>query len=78
MNPKTRLNWGIDISRQVCYSITMNDLQTRKMVSLKLHISERQIDRMIKAGKIKAIKIGKLVRIPQEEVDRIVLEGSSL
>ena len=56
----------------------MNDLQTRKMVSLKLHISERQIDRMIKSGKIKAIRIGKLVRIPQEEVDRIVLQGSSL
>jgi excisionase family DNA binding protein len=56
----------------------MNNLQTRKMVSLTLHISERQIDRMIKAGKIKAIKIGKLVRIPQSEIDRIVVEGSSL
>jgi excisionase family DNA binding protein len=56
----------------------MNDLITRKTASLQLNVSERNIDRMIKAGKIKAIKIGKLVRILQSEIDRIVVEGSSI
>ena len=56
----------------------MNDLLTRTTASKQLNVSERNIDRMIKAGKIKAIRIGRLVRIPQSEIDKIVLEGSSI
>ena len=56
----------------------MNDLQTRKTASKQLHISERTIDRLIKTGKIKAIRIGSLVRIPQSEIDKIIVEGVTL
>jgi len=56
----------------------MNDLQTRFTASKQLNVNIRNIDRMIKSGKIKAIKIGKLVRIPQSEIDKIVLGGSAL
>lgn len=47
---------------------------TRKSVALYLQVSERQVDRFIKSGKIKAQKIGKLVRIPEEEVHKFVFE----
>lgn len=56
----------------------MNELQTRITAAAQLKVNIRYIDRLIKSGKLKAIKIGKLVRIPQTEIDRIVFEGSSL
>ncbi len=51
---------------------------TRKDASLRLHVSERYIDRMIKKGKLHAIHIGKLVRIDGDQIEKILIEGSSL
>ena len=56
----------------------MSELQTRETAAVQLHVNIRYIDRLIKAGKIKAIKIGKLVRIPQSEIDKIITVGSSI
>mgnify|MGYP001495015343 CR=1 FL=1 len=43
----------------------MNDLMTRKQTAIKLQIGVRSVDRLIKAGLLKATYIGTLVRISE-------------
>lgn len=47
-------------------------------LKLAQHLGVRNISiyRWIKQGKVKAIKVGSLVKIPQSEVDRIMVEGT--
>lgn len=40
-----------------------------------LDVSERQLDRWIRGGKIAATKLGRLVRIRREELERVAREG---
>ena len=47
-------------------------LLTVKEVSEKLHLSEATIRKWIITKKIKFIKLGKAVRIHQEELDRLI------
>lgn len=42
-----------------------------------LGISMRTLDEHIRAGRISAVRIGRLVRIPLAEVERVVREGVS-
>lgn len=51
-------------------------LFTKKELSAKLNVSIRTIDRLILSGQIKAYKIGRSVRITQEELDDF-LEASA-
>jgi excisionase family DNA binding protein len=54
----------------------LNRLLTRYMVAGRLHISVRTVDRMIRAGRLKAVKLGRSVRIPEDEVNRIAANGT--
>jgi excisionase family DNA binding protein len=40
-----------------------------------LRIADRSVRRYIEDGRIRAIKVGKWVRIPAEEVDRLMEHG---
>lgn len=40
-----------------------------------LSVTRQTIYNRVKDGSIKSIKIGKAIRIPEEEVDRILKEG---
>ena len=42
----------------------------------RLSISRWTVYAWISEGRIKSVKIGRLVRVPESEVDRIVQEGS--
>ncbi len=42
----------------------------------RLSISRWTVYAWIQTGQIKSVKLGRLVRIPESEVDRIVQEGS--
>ena len=46
--------------------LTMDD------VARILRVSKYTVYRMIKKGKLRAIKIGRLVRIPEKEIQRLV------
>jgi len=48
---------------------------TRKEIAKNLTISERSVDRLILTGQLKAYKIGRSVRISQEQLDEF-LKGS--
>ena len=48
---------------------------TKSRVAECLDVSERHIQRLISAGKIRTISVGRSVRIPNEEVSRILREG---
>jgi excisionase family DNA binding protein len=47
-------------------------LYTRKELSKLLRVHINTIDNMIKRGDIKALKIGRTVRISQEELDYLL------
>jgi acetyl-CoA synthetase len=57
----------------------MNVLEDRfltpKQFADRLSISRWTVYAWISEGKIKSVKIGRLVRIPESEVERIVQEG---
>ena len=55
----------------------MNTLLTRKDVALQLQTSERTIDRYIKQGKLKAYKIGGLVRISEKSLLTFIEGGET-
>lgn len=46
---------------------TIPTFHTRKQVAKRLLISERSVDRMIKAGELRAHKFGGQVRISEED-----------
>ena len=50
---------------------------TKARLAQALGVSERHIQRLVAAGKIRTIPIGRAVRIPGEEVSRILREGAS-
>jgi len=58
----------------------MNVLEDRfltpKEFADRLSISRWTVYAWIQTGQIQSVKIGRLVRIPESEVDRIVQEGS--
>ncbi len=51
-------------------------LLTLKEFSAQLSISEALARKWQRIGKIRVIKLGRAVRVPQEEVDRLIAEGS--
>lgn len=55
--------------------IDMN-LFTVKEVANMLRLTEKTVYKMIKTGAISSVKIGGVLRIKQEEVDRIMKEGA--
>ena len=50
----------------------MRQLFTKKEVATKLNVSVRTIDRLILSGQIKAYKLGRSVRIAQEQLDEFI------
>lgn len=48
---------------------------TRKEAAEKLGISERTLDRYLKAGRIKSNKYDRAVRISKNEIDRFLQES---
>jgi len=52
-------------------------LYTRKELSKLLRVHINTIDNMIKRGDIKALKIGRTVRISQEELDYLLKGGNN-
>lgn len=48
---------------------------TRHATAQALSLSEATIDRLIKDGVLRAVKIGRSVRIPVEDVKRVATEG---
>ena len=48
---------------------------TRQEIARLLNVSERTIDREIKRGNLKVIKVGNRVRISEEEFQRFKGEG---
>ena len=54
----------------------MYRLYTVVELSEILHMSYRGVLRLIKQGRIKAIKIGKQYLVPQDEFERITKEGA--
>ena len=48
---------------------------TRKTVSIQLQVGIRTVDRLIKTGKLKSIKIGDLVRISEEDLNQFLQES---
>ena len=53
----------------------MRQLFTKKEVATKLNVSVRTIDRLILSGQIKAYKLGRSVRIAQEQLDEYLQES---
>lgn len=49
-----------------------DEVFTVKEVSSKLKVSEQTVRRMIKSGEIKIIRMGIQIRIPKEELDRLL------
>lgn len=48
------------------------DLASKKEFAQHLGVSERTVDRMIAAGQIPAYRVGRLVRLDLNDVDRVV------
>ena len=53
----------------------ISTLLTPQQFADRLAISRWTVYAWISEGRIKSVKIGRLVRIPESEVDRIVQEG---
>ena len=47
---------------------------TRKVTAQRLATSDRSIDRWIKAGRLKAVKIGRSVRVAESSVDKLIAD----
>jgi excisionase family DNA binding protein len=47
-----------------------------KEVAETLHVTYNTVYNLIKANKIKAVKIGRTLRVSQDEVDRLTKEGT--
>lgn len=54
---------------------TESQYMTKKDVMLQLQMSEATINRMLKSGELKFIKIGRLVRISREAFNKLVEKG---
>lgn len=48
---------------------------TRHAVGERLGLDVRTVDRMIRAGQLQAVKLGRNVRVPEDEVNRIAANG---
>lgn len=55
---------------------TKKEFYLSKELAEVLRIDERAITRYIRAGKIKAVKVGNYWRIPAEEYNRIIKNGT--
>lgn len=51
-------------------------LLTLKEFSAQLSISEALARKWRRIGRIRVVTLGRAVRVPQEEVDRLIAEGS--
>jgi len=47
-----------------------------KEVAELLHVTYNTVYNLIKTNKIKAVKIGRTLRVSQEEIDRLTKEGT--
>ena len=52
-------------------------LFSKKEISEKLNISVRTVDRLLKRGELEALRIGRLIRVTQDQLDQF-LEKSAL
>lgn len=51
------------------------DFTGLKELAGKLGTSYRTVHRAVKAGKIKTVRFGSLVKVPKQEVERILARG---
>lgn len=51
-------------------------LLKRATAAEALGVSARQIDRLIAAGRLRPVRIGRMVRIPNGEIDRFIKRAS--
>ena len=56
---------------------TEREALSRREAAAVLGISEGLVIKMVRLGRITAIRIGKCVRIPRHEIERILREGVS-
>jgi excisionase family DNA binding protein len=54
---------------------TLQVLSTRREAAAFLGVSERQLDAWIATGAIRATRLGRLVKIHRDELERIAREG---
>jgi len=47
-------------------------LLTRKQTAIELNVSHRTVDRLIQKGHLKALKIGRSIRISQEQLEEYI------
>jgi excisionase family DNA binding protein len=45
-------------------------------VATRLHVSEQMVSKMIADGRLHAVRIGRAVRVPVAEVERVAREGT--
>ena len=50
-------------------------LLTVSAVSKRLQVSDRSVRRWIASGRIRVVRLGRLVRIPETEVDALAASG---
>jgi excisionase family DNA binding protein len=48
---------------------------TRRQVAVALQVSEALVDKWIRLGKIRVLKLGRCSRIPLEELNRVMKGG---
>ncbi len=54
----------------------MGESLTVEQVAPQLHMNPAGVRRLIRLGKLQAVKVGKRYLIAQEEVDRVLREGT--
>lgn len=55
--------------------VTLPVLSTRREAAAFLGVSERQLDAWIAAGAIRATRLGRLVKVHRDELERVAREG---
>lgn len=50
---------------------------TRDQAARQLDVSIRHVDRLIKLGQLRAVRIGRLIRIPRDALDELLQGGAA-
>jgi excisionase family DNA binding protein len=53
----------------------MDRLYTLRRAAARLDVSERFLRRLYASGRLRVVRLGRAVRIPQQEVERVGREG---
>jgi excisionase family DNA binding protein len=54
---------------------TLKVLNSRREAADYLGVSDRQVDKWIRSGKIVGTRLGRLVKVHRDELERVVREG---